>query len=95
MSFTDEKYALLKLQLSDIYGKQVKSGKGENMIRRVPVIREDIFNAQLQELSRVDLIDWCLRAVDIVKSGIACKLTKDNVTVYKVKNIIRVDVKVE
>lgn len=65
------------------------------MKRRDPVIIDDVFNAQLQELSRVDLVDWCLRAVDIVKSGIACKLTKDNVTVYKVKNIIRVDVKVE
>lgn len=65
------------------------------MIRRDPVICDDIFNAQLQEMSREDLVDWCLRAVDIVNSGIACKLSKDNVTVYKVKNIIRVDVKVE
>lgn len=65
------------------------------MKQRDPVIIDDVFNTQLQELSRVDLIDWCLRAVDVVKSGIACKLVKDNVTVYKVKNIIRVDVKVE
>lgn len=65
------------------------------MNMRDPVIREDVFNSQLQEMSREDLVDWCLRAIDIISSGIANKLTKDNVTVYKVKNIIRVDVKVE
>lgn len=39
--------------------------------------------------------EWLKKAIDIIKSGAADKLTKGNVVVYKVKNIIRVDIKVE
>ena len=36
---------------------------------------------------------WLLKAIETIHSGIADKLQKDNITVYRVKNIIRVDVK--
>lgn len=38
-------------------------------------------------------VKWMNSAVDAIKNGIADKLTKDNITVYRVKNIIRIDVK--
>lgn len=42
--------------------------------------------------------EWIVKAVDIIKSGIADKLEKDNVKVYRVpgnngNGVIRVDVK--
>lgn len=37
--------------------------------------------------------DWLIKAVWTVKEGIADKLTKENTTVYRVKNIIRIDIK--
>ena len=37
--------------------------------------------------------EWILKAVETIKSGIADKLTKDNITIYRVKNIIRIDIK--
>lgn len=36
---------------------------------------------------------WLTKAIGAIKSGVADKLTKDNVTVYRVKNIIRIDIK--
>ena len=36
---------------------------------------------------------WLLKAVEIIRSGIADKLQNGNITIYKVKNIIRVDIK--
>lgn len=38
---------------------------------------------------------WLEQAIETIKSGIADKLCKDNITVYRVKNIIRVDIKEE
>ena len=38
-------------------------------------------------------IEWLKKAVDTVLAGIADKLTKNNITVYRVKNIIRIDSK--
>lgn len=37
--------------------------------------------------------NWLEKAVETIRSGIADKLSKDNVTVYRVKNIIRIDIK--
>lgn len=37
--------------------------------------------------------DWLTEAVGLISKGVADKLTKDNITVYRVKNIIRVDIK--
>ena len=37
--------------------------------------------------------EWIVKAIDIIKSGMVDKLTKDNVTAYRVKNIVRIDVK--
>lgn len=36
---------------------------------------------------------WLQSAIETIKAGIADKLTKDNVTIYRVKNIIRIDIK--
>lgn len=38
---------------------------------------------------------WIVEAVDLITSGVCDKLTKGNVTVYRVKNIVRIDVKVD
>nr|DAQ28892.1 MAG TPA: hypothetical protein [Caudoviricetes sp.] len=38
--------------------------------------------------------EWILKAVEVIKSGIADKLTRDNVTIYSVgDNLIRIDIK--
>ena len=37
--------------------------------------------------------EWILKAVEIIKSGVADKLSNKNITVYRVKNIIRIDIK--
>ena len=39
--------------------------------------------------------DWLSKAIETIQNNIADKLTKDNVTVYRVKNIIRIDIKEE
>ena len=39
-------------------------------------------------------MNWLEKAIETIESGIADKLSKDNITVYKVKNIIRVDIKI-
>lgn len=40
----------------------------------------------------MDLI-WLKSAINAIQSGLAEKLTKGNITVYRVKNIIRIDIK--
>ena len=37
--------------------------------------------------------NWLTEAVSIISKGMADRLTKGNITVYRVKNIIRVDIK--
>lgn len=37
--------------------------------------------------------DWLTEAVAIISKGMADRLTKGNITVYRVKSIIRVDIK--
>lgn len=37
--------------------------------------------------------NWLTEAVDIISKGMADRLTKGNITIYRVKNIIRVDIK--
>ena len=37
--------------------------------------------------------DWLAEAVTLISKGVADKLTKENITVYRVKNIIRIDIK--
>ena len=37
--------------------------------------------------------DWLNEAIKAIRCGVADKLTRNNVTVYKVKNIIRIDIK--
>lgn len=41
----------------------------------------------------MDNMIWLQKAIQTIRDGIAEKLTKDNVTVYRVKNIIRIDIK--
>lgn len=38
-------------------------------------------------------INWLNRVITTIKDGIANKIEKDNIVVYKVKNIIRIDIK--
>lgn len=38
-------------------------------------------------------VNWLQKAINTIAEGIADKLTKGNITVYRVKNIIRVDIK--
>lgn len=38
--------------------------------------------------------EWLNKAISAIESGVADKLTKDNITVYRVVNIIRIDIKV-
>ncbi len=40
-------------------------------------------------------MNWLKSAIDTIQNGIADKLSKDNVTIYRVKNIIRIDIKEE
>ena len=40
-----------------------------------------------------ELAEWIVKAVETIKSGVADKLEKDNVKVYRVVNIIRIDIK--
>lgn len=39
--------------------------------------------------------NWIVKAVELIKSGMVDKLSKDNVTVYRVKNIVRIDIKID
>jgi hypothetical protein len=40
-----------------------------------------------------DLAEWIVKAIETIESGVADKLEKDNVKVYRVVNVIRIDVK--
>ena len=37
--------------------------------------------------------EWLNKAIEVISSGIASRLTKDDVTVYKRGEIIRIDIK--
>ena len=37
--------------------------------------------------------EWLIKAVETIQNGLCDKLFKDNITVYRVGNIIRIDVK--
>lgn len=36
---------------------------------------------------------WLYEALDVIRRGVADKLSKDSITVYRVKDIIRIDIK--
>lgn len=38
-------------------------------------------------------MEWLQRALDTIRSGVVDKLSKGNVMVYRVKNVIRIDIK--
>ena len=40
-----------------------------------------------------ELAEWIVKAIEAIKSGVADKLEKDGVKVYRVVNIIRIDYK--
>ena len=40
-----------------------------------------------------ELAEWIVKAVETIKTGVADKLEKDNVKVYRVVNVIRIDIK--
>lgn len=40
-----------------------------------------------------ELAEWIVKAIETIKNDVADKLEKDNIKVYRVGNIIRIDVK--
>lgn len=44
---------------------------------------------------KTDAMKWMEQAIQTIQSGIADKLTKGNITIYRVKDIIRIDIKDE
>ena len=44
---------------------------------------------------KTDVMKWMEQAIQTIQNGIADKLTKDNITIYRVKDIIRIDIKKE
>lgn len=46
----------------------------------------------MEKMMRIDFA-WLKNAIEIVSSNRAGKLTKGNITVYRVNNIIRIDIK--
>lgn len=44
---------------------------------------------------KTDVMKWMEQAIQTIQSGIADKLTKNNITIYRVKDIIRIDIKGE
>ena len=44
---------------------------------------------------KTNTMEWMEQAIQTIQSGIADKLTKDNITIYRVKDIIRIDIKKE
>ena len=53
---------------------------------------EEIDGERKERVRSMDM-NWLQKAIETIKNGIADKLTKDNITVYRVKNIIRIDIK--
>lgn len=41
----------------------------------------------------MDTEKWLIKAIETIRNGIADKLVHGNITVYRVKNIIRIDIK--
>lgn len=35
---------------------------------------------------------WIAQAITLIMNGVVDKLTKDNITAYRVKNIVRIDI---
>ena len=42
-----------------------------------------------------ELVEWLMGAIGTIKSGIADKLEKGNIAIYKCGKIIRIDIKEE
>ena len=38
--------------------------------------------------------EWLNKAIEVISSGIASRLTKDDVTVYKCGDLVRIDIKI-
>lgn len=36
---------------------------------------------------------WLQKAIKTIQEGVVDKISKDNITIYRVKNIIRIDIK--
>lgn len=37
-------------------------------------------------------MEWLAKAIEAIKSGLCDKLSKDNILIYRVKNVIRIDI---
>lgn len=43
----------------------------------------------------MNIYEWIADAIEAIRNGTCNKMTRDNVMVYRVKNIIRIDIKEE
>lgn len=82
-------YVCLSENCHRIYTGYAKKDCGDYYPEYCEVIPETIRIIGGEEMNT----EWILKAVETIKSGIADKLTKDNITIYSVKNIIRIDIK--
>ena len=60
--------------------------------KRSPKRDVDVEETNVKEDRMIDMI-WLEKALETIRNGICDKLTKGNVTAYRVKNIIRIDIK--
>lgn len=42
-----------------------------------------------------ELVEWLMGAIEAIKNGVADKLEKGNITIYKCGKIVRIDIKEE
>lgn len=41
----------------------------------------------------IEMFEWAIKAIETIKDGVADKLQKGNITIYKCGKIIRIDIK--
>lgn len=46
----------------------------------------------VQQIADEQAARWIVEALHTIRRGVCDKLTKNNITVYRVKNIIRIDI---
>ena len=44
-------------------------------------------------MNNMEMAEWLAKAIETIRQGVCDKLTKDNIMVYRVKNVIRIDIK--
>lgn len=62
---------------------------------RKRINQSDLYESEGVLNMKTDVMKWMEQAIQTIQSGIADKLTKGNITIYRVKDIIRIDIKGE